>query len=232
MIIAHDINLSTHREETKILYNNYVNDKHDISPIVKEKEFHELLGDNDNEQLSDRGYEFKHMYITSDDTLSPGDWYYAKKNNSFYLIEDKNIGVETVSAKMFARAATNEGHKKIIATSNPDLNLPMISDEFISQFISNPRYKAMVKYVTQVKAQYSSYIYKDWTTVTEFVSQGLMGVDRRTIILIEDNEVVMHMEKESYTRADMIHALTYGHREAKIGRSHADTLVEYKENHL
>ena len=90
----------------------------------------------------------------------------------------------------------------------------------------------MVKYVTQVKAQYSSHIYKDWTTVTEFLSQGLMGVDRRIFMSLENNEVVMHMEKESYTRADMIHALTYGHREARIGRSHADTLVEYKENHL
>ena len=232
MIKEHDINLSTHREKTKILYNNYVNDTHEIYPIVKGKEYSKLLGENDNEQLYERGYEFKHMYITSNDKLMPGDWYYVKKKNSFYIIESKNIGVETVSAKIFARAAANEGHKKIIATSNPDLNLPMISDEFISQFIKNPRYKAMVKYVKQVKTNINSNTYKDWTTVSEFLSQGLIGVDIRTIMPLEDNKVMMHMEKEKYTRADMIHALTYGHREAKVGRSHADTLVKYKETHL
>jgi len=37
---------------------------------------------------------------------------------------------------------------------------------------------------------------------------------------------------KTYSRADMIHALTYGHTQGKRGISHGQTLLEYREEHL
>ncbi len=37
---------------------------------------------------------------------------------------------------------------------------------------------------------------------------------------------------KTYSRADMIHALTYGYTQGKRGISHGQTLLEYREEHL
>ena len=50
---------------------------------------------------------------------------------------------------------------------------------------------------------------------------------------IKGFDKAMELNKDKvFTRADMIHALTYGVREAKIGRTHSQILEEYRTSHL
>jgi aspartyl/asparaginyl beta-hydroxylase (cupin superfamily) len=46
------------------------------------------------------------------------------------------------------------------------------------------------------------------------------------------NKAISLNEDKSFTRADIIHALTYGVREGKLGRTHAEILEEYKNTHI
>ena len=92
-----------------------------------------------------------------------------------------------------------------------EYKIPQIPDSFINEFINNPVEKVLVEYdYGRVDGVY------DWYEK----------------IKIHNNEISMKIEKKVFTRADIIHALTYGHREGKIGRSHEDTLVEYRDTFL
>lgn len=46
------------------------------------------------------------------------------------------------------------------------------------------------------------------------------------------NKAISLNEDKLFTRADIIHALTYGVREGKLGRTHAQILEEYKNTHI
>lgn len=51
----------------------------------------------------------------------------------------------------------------------------------------------------------------------------------------EDDSIIIYADMittKTYTRDDMIHALTYGHGEGKKGISHSETLKEYRKTHL
>ena len=51
-------------------------------------------------------------------------------------------------------------------------------------------------------------------------------------IVNPDNTVnTSSVVEKTYSRADMIHALTYGHNKAKSNVTHVNTLIEYKEEH-
>ena len=123
--------------------------------------------------------------------------------------------------------AIGEHPGKIIATTDPELHkheVPRISDEFIYEFINNPVEKVLVEYeITNVILR---------SKIKNISTNSYEPIEVDGKIKIHNNEISMKIEKKVFTRADIIHALTYGHREGKIGRSHEDTLVEYRDTFL
>jgi hypothetical protein len=75
-------------------------------------------------------YQFKNIYITSDEEIKEGDWYY-----------DTTVNVIFKNDKIFLNGF---GYKKIILTTNQDLiadGVQAIDDEFLEWFVKDPSFE-------------------------------------------------------------------------------------------
>jgi|LakMenEpi03Aug12_release.lakeMendotaPanAssembly.Ray.scaffolds.fasta_scaffold00102_136 hypothetical protein len=90
-----------------------------------------------HEYIFEEGYslstdecENKHIYITSDEEIKKGDWYYLPRTNSVYkCIEATELNLER-----------SYGVAKIILTTDPELiktGVQAIDDEFLEWFVKN-----------------------------------------------------------------------------------------------
>jgi hypothetical protein len=95
---------------SRLLINNLLQGKLELSKEV-------LIGSNTAQ----------HIYITSDEEIKEGDWYY-----------DTTVNVIFKNDKIFLNGF---GYKKIILTTNQDLiadGVQAIDDEFLEWFVKNP----------------------------------------------------------------------------------------------
>jgi hypothetical protein len=109
-------------------------------PSVLIKDFNNkfLLTNGDIQSLRD-GYQFKHIYITSDKEIKEGDWFYniiSLKPEPFKACENGN---EYVNCNKYSHYRID--CKKIILTTDQDLikdSVQAIDDEFLEWFVKNP----------------------------------------------------------------------------------------------
>jgi hypothetical protein len=87
------------------------------------------------------------LYILSDDKIEEGDWYTIK------FLKESNVEYEVVKAAKNSDIRNLMKHltNKIIATNNPECQLPSPSEDFILEFISEynkhtPITEVMVEY--------------------------------------------------------------------------------------
>jgi len=71
---------------------------------------------------------FYHLYITTDDEIKEGDWFIDLRDNNLYS-EDLYVAKTKSEIELANRIG-----KKIIATTDPELNLPQPSKEFIEEY--------------------------------------------------------------------------------------------------
>lgn len=71
---------------------------------------------------------FYHLYIISDEEIQDGDWFYSTVTNNIR----QNIN------NLIEEFAQPDIMSKIITTTNPSLNLPLIPQEFIKEYCENP----------------------------------------------------------------------------------------------
>ena len=71
----------------------------------------------------------------------------------------------------------------------------------------------------------------DTEFLQDYVDMLLIGSGDKNEIRKVDGKFGVYAPK-TYSRADMIHALTYGHSRGRQGMSHEQTLLEYREEHL
>ena len=103
-----------------------------------------------------------HLYLVSDDEIRIGDWYHfyspevndayvrAGFNNSIHQCTDIGLGHVASNSKMI----NPKMHcRKIIATTDPTLNLSLIPNSFVKSYCENPVGEVLVEY--QQKAIYS-----------------------------------------------------------------------------
>jgi hypothetical protein len=160
-----------------------------------------------------------YMYFTSDEEIKEGDWYLFEEITLQCVnkaeAERCNGGLKSIS----------DVTKKIIATTDPKLNdkyfpskhnIAKIPQSFIESYTKNPVDKVELEYECQVRANAVISDYLDWTTVSEFLSYGLTGVERREIPKLTNNEVSIKIpsiyntdgtlelvEKKMYTRDEV-----------------------------
>jgi hypothetical protein len=85
-----------------------------------------------NKDLKDIGYIPQNIYITNDEEIKVGDWYYLPRTNSFYKCNE-----DPTELNLERRL----GVAKIILTTDPDLiaeGVQPIDDEFLQWFVKNP----------------------------------------------------------------------------------------------
>ena len=69
----------------------------------------------------------QHLYITTDDKINNGDCYYNKR---FVQRVAKNEG----DTKIEDKGSIDNWYKKIVGTTNPDLDLPIIPTSFVEKY--------------------------------------------------------------------------------------------------
>ena len=142
----------------------------------------------------------KHLYILSDDEIKEGDYIYDS------VINEVN--------KVFHGTIVIGQDRKIIATTDPKLqvdnvldltlekfgkkHLPQIPKSLVEYYAKHQPEEVELEYDCQVKAiNYGTkdkpekvQNYDEWTTVGELSSYGLLGVQRREKLKLQNNEVV------------------------------------------
>lgn len=142
---------------------------------------------NPNVNKSNDKFQAQHLYILSDEKIEEGDYVIDSMGELFGPYENGDIiGKEA---------------KKIIASTDLPLRLPLLSEESIKLLI---------------------YYYNREGKMPESVNTHFMSAKAGTVdITIPEDKV--------YSRADIIHAFTSGHNKAKMGLTHSDALIQYKE---
>ena len=93
----------------------------------------------------------QHIFITSDEEIKSGDWYYLPRTNSFYKCND-----DPTELNLERRL----GVAKIILTDNKDLikdGVQAIDDEFLEWFVKNPSCEYVEVEIISLEKRIGSY---------------------------------------------------------------------------
>ena len=163
----------------------------------------------------------QHLYFTSDEEIKEGDAIYSPISKRVFKSVDGS----------YLKQVENPIDKKIVASNDPEIKtitgivgsglgepLPQIPKSFIESYCKNP--------VDKVELEYDRY--------QEFAPKGeIDSLAYKYKLKLTDNEVSIKPSTEpTYTRDDVIHALTLGHVMGKVGLSYDKVLTAYKLDHL
>ena len=132
-------------------------------------------------------YKYQHIYITSDEEIKVGDWYYLPRTNSVHkCIEATELNLER-----------RLGVAKIILTTDPDLikdGVQQISDEFLEWFVENPSCEEV-----EVETYFKKIGVE--TDANGYRAMDVLGKDYKIIIPQEEpkqerDEYFKHLEKD------------------------------------
>lgn len=131
---------------------------------------------------------FQHFYVISDEKIKQGDWY----------IDDCNqIRQSVTSNREYWAVRTN--YKKIIATTNKDLGLPQLQQEFILQYV-NDYNKGNT--INKIEVEYEEVI----ISKTEWFQEAPY-VCKYDVIIIKvnpDNTINIKPIKSNFSREEVI----------------------------
>ncbi len=194
----------------------------------------------------------QHLYFTSGEEIKEGGKMLTHE------------GVETAEYDGYSFDNGDEFCLKIIASTDPKLNLPQPTQAFIKAYCEQGG-------IDEVDVEYEEfYAFCVGDTVTVKSERELFGVEKGQKLIVKafegdhiryegdgvqgihsshleegfdsvftlkidpiHNTITTHrIVEKTYSRDDIIHALTYGHRMGKQGESHANTLIEFKKDHI
>ena len=121
-------------------------------------------------------FEPQHLFITSDEEIKAGDWYYLPRTNLVY---------ECTEDPTELNLERSLGVRKIILTTDPDLikdGVQAIDDEFLEWFVKNPSCE-------EVEVGYG------WIRLTETDNEGYW-------VSIPDKQFEMQQER-MYSKEDL-----------------------------
>jgi hypothetical protein len=101
-----------------------------------------LVNYNNVQNLRDE-YDFQHLYITSDEVITEGDYIFSKKTNNLFKADDLEHLESHNMIEDFDKSfyINSKYAKKIILTTDVDLikdGVQSIDDEFLEWFVKNP----------------------------------------------------------------------------------------------
>jgi len=195
----------------------------------------------------------QHLYITSDEDVKEGDWSIynwlddeGKDNWKVGQIVNVNHVLMYLCNDFTSRSGympLSTGIKKIIATTDISIkflaksmvekmnrsgyyrfDFPQPSEGFIRVFVEEYNKGNIIE---DVLVEYDHKLvtiedFEDQIPVTRSQEQIFLKVDK-------NNNITIKKIKDTFTRADIIHAFTSGHSMGKQGTGHGPALEEYKE---
>jgi hypothetical protein len=130
----------------------------------------------------------KHLYILSDEEIKGGDWILDSANKLRKVLkisEDNRLCL----SELFAITVLASSCKKIIASTDPSLNLPRPSDSFIKKYCELGGIdEVMVEYIEE--RNWMTDPYKIWS---EFVLK-----------VASDNTITIRSVKDSWNRKEVL----------------------------
>ena len=166
--------------------------------------------------------EFQHLYIISNEEIKEGDWY----------IDDINTIRQSITSDK-DYWAVRQDYKKIIATTNTSLyvpitqdkpfdELPQPSDSFIKKYIEEYN-KGNI--ITKMLVEYKKATYEDWIKTAETVKDSIKVDSNNTI-------TIKRLEPELYTREEVeiliTNAFKAGYERSHSGYPHTDNWSKSK----
>lgn len=124
--------LATDKKEIGVLCLNTFMFKDTKEHIKPRHQLHQIVTPTGIEALFNPKHDYlktQHLYIITDDKINEGNWYYSFGKTSEYSIHK-------CDSKRLVNISNNYNCKKIIASTDPSLNLPSPSQSFITKYIT------------------------------------------------------------------------------------------------
>lgn len=134
--------------------------------------------------IKDKDYSqcyYQHFYITSDEEIKKGDWYY-----------DCECKVKAKICRLADDELPMSYDRKIIASTNPSLNLPQPSPQFIQKYIEEYN-KGNI--ITEVMVEYE-------VNSKDIIKFGARG--EHVKVNSKDNTITIKKIKDSWTREEVV----------------------------
>lgn len=205
---------------------------------------------NFEESIVSSLYEPKHIYVISkEDIINTNDYFITNTNRGDVIYKcDGGAGLEEYWKDEFVTGSPIDGtirmsidpHKcfKIIASTNKELTPnSWLSNDFVKKYIQEHNDGFRLTKIGLQMAYPKEPVFTDEDTHLKSILYDQWLI-HKNILYPEtdvDGSVLVYADMittKSYTRDEMIHALTYGHGEGKKGIAHSETLKEYREKHL
>lgn len=146
-------------------------------------------GESELSKIIIKDWKLQHIYVCSDDTIKGGDWYLR-----FGIVPVKCPDNRFSQNKKSIEDSYEARNRKIIASTDPSLNLPTPSKEFVKRFCQ------LNGYIKDILVEYqdSDNDYEEWTPdgMKTFYVQELKVNSDNTISIIE-------IKKPSFTREEV-----------------------------
>ena len=121
---------------------------------------------------TEANWKLKHLYVTSDEKPKEGDWVFNEDLQMVFI----QVGVPTGTCE------------KVIATTDPLLNLPIIPQSFVQLYVDNYQEGEIIK---EVVVEYE-----------ECMAEGCNGTGEQ-LLTNSDNEISIKPLKQSWSREEV-----------------------------
>lgn len=181
----------------------YINEiKENVIPFG-EKETTTLIDCSPSFQVEETDGYYIHLYLVSDDEIKEGDYVYCKSD----VLDDFIDKVETLEELSIARGEQYVcKSKKVIATTDPSLNIPLIPEQFVKDYCdSNGIGEVMVDYDI-LKIYEKSSGYDGWRCCCgkwHYMDEQSCDCSYSQPITTIDNYISISSLKESWSREEL-----------------------------
>mgnify|MGYP007048010843 FL=1 len=142
----------------------------------------------------------QHLFLISDDEIKIGDWYmYCNYEDNTWWLRQCTLAEGNIIRSEMGSCLKSEC-KKVIASTDPKLQLSGISKQFIKAYVkANGIDEVMVEYITS-----TSTYFHDMTKGGSIRRGDDVKIIPR-LKLTDNNEVIIHLEKEEkvYSRVEL-----------------------------
>lgn len=184
---------------TDVVVNTYINDTHDKSPVLTSKEKALLYLDNANTDITQRGYQYQHLYITTDEDIKKGDNIVRKNYDERYdgdLHEDLPFNQVVVSGVDIKNTPLG---RKIVATNDESLSPYIKGDWDVNESTGGQKYYHLPQLSQGFIENYCEVGGIDEVLI-EYESDG----EIYKVKVDSDNCIIIQSIKNSWTETELI----------------------------
>lgn len=186
------------KDKSQVCLNTYINNTHNCSNLL-----FNLVPTFNYEDAKSMGFEYQHLYITSDDEIKEGDWCWDEINDKIFQFIHFNSGVLHSNSH-----SQHEGQcQKIIATTDKSLKANKIKDLFTQEgenkFYNLPQLpKAFIKDYCKVSG--IDEVIVEYEPKNQLSNLTIRNIDKYLRVKTNStNEILLYPVKNSWNREEV-----------------------------